>query len=374
MKFTIQSKTLLTHLSAVSKVVNTKSTISILENFLFTLKNGVLIVTGTDQENTITTRIELLQSEGEGSFAVNVKKMLELLKELPDQGFTFEVNDNTFEINIHYLNGEYKFVGIDGREYPQKEQMVEDTLEMHIPAEEITKSLEKTVFAVGTDPLRPVMTGVLWDIKPDEIRFVASDTHKLVRYVNNRVATGYTSSFIMPAKPANVLLGILSKEEENVKVVLGTKTVSFETNAYTLTTQQINGKYPDYNAVIPRNNPYEVTVDRAMLLTAIRRVAIFAAVGGLVSLEITNNQIMIRVQDVKDSTSAEEIVSCEYSGDRIVIGFNKDKIIEVLSNISVDNIYFKVSDPARPGLFVPVEQAENEDWIGLLMPMMVANS
>ena len=124
MKFTIQSKTLLTHLSAVSKVVNTKSTISILENFLFTLKNGVLIVTGTDQENTITTRIELLQSEGEGSFAVNVKKMLELLKELPDQGFTFEVNDNTFEINIHYLNGEYKFVGIDGREYPQKEQMV----------------------------------------------------------------------------------------------------------------------------------------------------------------------------------------------------------------------------------------------------------
>ena len=133
MKFTIQSKTLLTHLSAVSKVVNTKSTISILENFLFTLKNGVLIVTGTDQENTITTRIELLQSEGEGSFAVNVKKMLELLKELPDQGFTFEVNDNTFEINIHYLNGEYKFVGIDGREYPQKEQMVDDTLEMHIP-------------------------------------------------------------------------------------------------------------------------------------------------------------------------------------------------------------------------------------------------
>ena len=245
---------------------------------------------------------------------------------------------------------------------------------MHIPAEEITKSLEKTVFAVGTDPLRPVMTGVLWDIKPDEIRFVASDTHKLVRYVNNRVATGYTSSFIMPAKPANVLLGILSKEEENVKVVLGTKTVSFETDAYTLTTQQINGKYPDYNAVIPRNNPYEVTVDRAMLLTAIRRVAIFAAVGGLVSLEITNNQIMIRVQDVKDSTSAEEIVNCEYSGDRIVIGFNKDKIIEVLSNISVDNIYFKVSDPARPGLFVPVEQAENEDWIGLLMPMMVANS
>lgn len=373
MKFTIPSKTLLTHLSAVSKVVSPKNTIAILDNFLFALKNNVLVVTGTDQENTITARIELLESEGEGTFAVNVKRMLELLKELPDQGLVFEINDENFEIHLQYHNGDYNFVGIDGREYPQKENVVEDKLEMVIPASEITKSIEKTIFAVGTDQLRPIMMGVLWDIKPEEIVFVASDTHKLVRYTNSRIVPNIEGSFILPSKPASILSNILSKATEDVKVSLDSKSVSFETPTYTLTCLFINGKYPNYNAAIPQNNPYEIIVDRVMLLNAIRRVAVFATEGGLIQLEISNSKIFIKSQDLEYSTSAKECLDCDYSGDPLTVGFNKDKIIEVLSNIGVDNIVLKLSAPGRPGLFLPIEQSEKEDWLALLMPMVVPN-
>ena len=373
MKFTIPSKTLLTHLSAVSKVINSKNTIAILDNFLFTLKNNILVVTGTDQENTITARIELSESEGEGSFAVNVKRMLELLKELPDQGLVFEVNESNYEIHLQYLNGDYKFVGIDGGEYPKRQSEGGEKLQMTIPAAEITKSMEKTVFAAGVDPIRPIMMGILWDIKPEKVVFVASDTHKLVRYINSRIAPGFEGSFILPSKPASILASILAKEDVDVKVTLETKSVTFETETYTLSCQFINGKYPNYNAVIPQNNPYEIIADRLMLLNALRRVAVFATEGGLIRLEVTAGKMFIKAQDLEYSSSAEECLTCEYTGNPLTIGFNKDKIIDVLGNIAVDNIVIKLSDPARPGLFLPIEQAEREDWLVLLMPMMIPN-
>lgn len=373
MKFSISSKTLLTHLSAVSKVISSKNAIAILDNFLFSLKNNVLVVTGTDKENTVVARIELLESEGEGSFAVNVKRILDLLRELPDQGLTFEVNDSTYEIHLQYLNGDYKFVGIDGNEYPQMEKSDEEKFEMVIPAAEIPKSIDKTVFAAGTDTMRPIMMGILWDIKPDSIVFVASDTHKLVRYINSAIKPGIEGSFILPTKPASILSSILAKEDDNVKVTFDSKSVSFETETYTLVCRFINGKYPNYNAVIPQNNPLEITVDRLTLLNAIKRVSIFATDGGLVQLQFNNDKIYIRAQDMQYSSSAEECLTCEYSGDELLMGFNKDKIIEVLNNISVDNIIISISDPARPGLFLPVEQKENEDWLVLLMPMMIPN-
>lgn len=371
MKFTISSKILLTHLSAVNKVVSSKNAIAILDNFLFTLKNNILVVTGTDKENTVIARIELLESEGEGAFALNVKRILDLLKELPDQGMTFEINEETYEIHLQYQNGDYKFVGVDGNEFPQMEESGEEKFEMLIPAKEIPKSIDKTVFAAGTDTMRPIMMGILWDIKPDSIVFVASDTHKLVRYINSSVAPGIEGSFILPTKPASILSSILAKEDGDVKVAFDSKSVSFETETYTLICRFINGKYPNYNAVIPQNNPYVITVDRQLLLNAIKRVGIFATDGGLVQLQFTDNNIFIKAQDVEYSTSAEECLSCEYSGENFSMGFNKDKIIEVLNNVVVDNVLIKISDPARPGLFLPVEQKENEDLLVLLMPMMI---
>ena len=242
---------------------------------------------------------------------------------------------------------------------------------MLIPASEIPKSIDKTVFAAGTDTMRPIMMGILWDIKPDSIVFVASDTHKLVRYINSSVKPGVEGSFILPTKPASILSSILAKEDGDVKVAFDSKSVSFETETYTLICRFINGKYPNYNAVIPQNNPYEITVDRQLLLNAIKRVGIFATDGGLVQLQFSDNNIFIKAQDVEYSTSAEECLSCEYSGESLSMGFNKDKIIEVLNNVGVDNILIKISDPARPGLFLPVEQKENEDLLVLLMPMMI---
>ncbi len=373
MKFTIASKALLSHLSSVSKVVSQKNTISILDNFLFTIKNGMLVATGTDQENTITARMELQDSEGEGSVAVNAKRMLELLKELPDQALVFEIDDNNFEIHLQYHNGDYKFVGENGAEYPRQEINTEEKLEMTIPASEITKSIERTIFAASTDQLRTIMMGVLWDIKPEEIVFVATDTHQLVRLVNSRIQAGFEGSFVLPTKPANILSSILAKEDGDVKVSIDTKSVSFETETYTVSCQFLNGKYPNYKAAIPQSNPYDVIVDRVTFLNAVRRVAVFATEGGLIQLEISNSRIDIKTQDLNYSSSARECVDCDYTGDTLTMGFNKDKIIEVLSNINCDSINLKLSAPGRPGLFMPIEQEEKEDWLALLMPMVMPN-
>lgn len=371
MKFTIASKALLAHLSSVSKVISQKNTISILDNFLFTIKNGMLIATGTDQENTINARLELQDCEGEGSVAVNAKRMLELLKELPDQALVFEIDDNNFEIHLQYHNGDYKFVGENGAEYPRQEVSTEDKLEMTIPASEITKSIERTIFAASIDQLRAIMMGVLWDIKPEEIVFVATDTHQLVRLVNSRIQPGFEGSFVLPTKPANILSSILAKEEGDVKVSIDTKSVSFETESYTVSCQFLNGKYPNYNAAIPQSNPYDVIVDRVTFLNAVRRVAVFATEGGLIQLEISNSKIDIKTQDLNYSSSAQECVDCDYTGEPLTVGFNKDKIIEVLSNINCDSVNLKLSAPGRPGLFMPIEQEEKEDWLALLMPMVM---
>ena len=180
MKFNISSKNLESHLSAVSKVVNSKNSISILDNFLFELSGDELVITGSDSDNTLKTRLMVNDAEGSGKFAVNVKRLNELLKALPEQGLKFEINDDTLEINIYYMNGKFNFIGIDGREFPQKALNDSDSRTFAIPAKEIVKGINQTIFAVGSEDLRAVMMGILWDIKPDHIVFVASDTHKLV--------------------------------------------------------------------------------------------------------------------------------------------------------------------------------------------------
>ena len=242
---------------------------------------------------------------------------------------------------------------------------------MTIPASEITKSIERTIFAASIDQLRAIMMGVLWDIKPEEIVFVATDTHQLVRLVNSRIQPGFEGSFVLPTKPANILSSILAKEEGDVKVSIDTKSVSFETESYTVSCQFLNGKYPNYNAAIPQSNPYDVIVDRVTFLNAVRRVAVFATEGGLIQLEISNSKIDIKTQDLNYSSSAQECVDCDYTGEPLTVGFNKDKIIEVLSNINCDSVNLKLSAPGRPGLFMPIEQEDKEDWLALLMPMVM---
>lgn len=371
MRFNIQSKTLLSRLTAVSKVVNSKNAISILDNFLFSLEDDKLVVTGSDQENTLTTVIPVSDAEGNGKFAINVKYILDALKGLTDQNLTFEINDSNFEINIHYQNGNYNFIGINGDEFPKKQINEEETFTLEIEGKEMVKALSNTLFAVANDDMRPIMMGILWDIKPEGIIFVASDTHKLVRYTNGKIKTGYEASFILPSKPASILMNFVPKSDEMVKITLDSTSATFNTEDFTLNCRFINGKYPNYNSVIPQNNPYILTVDRVCLLNAVKRVSVCATTGGLIKFEMRDDAILLKAQDIDYSTSAEEMVACDYKGENMVMGFNNARMIEVLNNIDNDNIIIKLGDPSRAGVFLPEQQDGNEELLILLMPMMI---
>ena len=374
MKFKIQSKTFLSKLSAVSKVVNSKNVLSILDNFLFQLEGDTLTVTASDAENTIISRISVDDAEGQGSFAVNVKYILEALKCLPDQILSFDINDDNLEININYRNGNFNFIAVNAAEFPQKESIENEgeSTTIMVPAKEIAKGISKTIFAVAVnEDMRPQMMGIYWDIKPDSIIFVASDTHKLARYINKNITTGVERSFIMPTKPASLLQNFLPNDDSQVKVVINDNGAYFETDSFSLNCRFIKGSYPNYASVIPTNNPFTLTIDRECILNAVRRVSVFASVGGLVKFELSLDTIQLRSQDIDFSTSAQEAVSCDYKGESMIIGFNDGHLIELFANINSDNIVLQLSDPSRACVFLPDEQDENEDFLVLLMPMYI---
>lgn len=380
MKFNIPSKTLAQQLVAVAKVINSKNALSILDNFLLTLNGDTLTITGSDQENVMTATLQVYEAEGEGSIAVPSKRLLDMLKEVPGQPLTFYVNDENKEIDIRFMNGHFNFMGIDGNEFPVQDEVRQQAHKVTLPAEVVRKGLETTLFAVGTETIRPIMTGVYWDICPVNesgeplpgITFVATDTHKLVRYINTSVNPGLTFSFILPPKPATILRSLIGKEEGDVSIEMDDKSAKFTMGGYTLSCRFINGRYPNYNRVIPANNPFELTVDRVSLLTAMKRVSLFASTASsLVRMNIRNNEVMLAAQDLDYTLSAEERVECEYEGNAMTIGFNATYMIEVLTNLQADTVVIRLSDPARPGIFVPITDLEGEEVLMLLMPMQV---
>lgn len=380
MKFNISSKVLSQQLSAVSKVISSKNALSILDNFLFSLEGNILTIIGSDQENTMIATLEVMEPEGEGKIAIPAKRLLDMLKEVAGQPLTFYINDENKDIDIRFMNGHFNFMGIDGNEYPMPEESSAEAHRMTLPAGVVRKGLENTLFAVSSETIRPVMTGVYWDICPvgDDgqqqpgITFVASDTHKLVRYINTEVNPEHTTSFIMPPKPANILRGLIGKEEADITIELSDKSATFGLGDFKLSCRFINGKYPNYNRVIPQDNPFELTVDRVSLLTAMRRVGLFASsASSLVRLNIRHGEVLLATQDLDYSISAEERLDCEYSGNAMTIGFNVTYMIEVLNNMAADTVVIKLSDPARPGVFLPQVNLEGEDLLVLLMPMQV---
>ncbi|MCF0181148.1 MAG: DNA polymerase III subunit beta [Muribaculaceae bacterium] len=372
MKFNIQSKKFLAHLNAVSKVINNKNAYAILDNFLFELEGDRLVVTGSDMESRLTTTIEVSDAEGSGKFAIDVKRMLSLLKELPDTAMTFDINNETLEVNIKYVSGQYSIVALNGEEYPLKSQSATETFQFSLSPKDIVEGINNTIFAVGTEEMRPTFMGVFIDIKPDAIFFVASDSHKLVRYKKLNVEPNIERSFILPTKPASILSSILDKNENTpVTITVDETSATFENGEYSLSCRFINGRYPNYNSVIPENNPYAMQCDRLTLLTALRRVSVFASSGGLVKIQLEKDALMLSVQDLDHSTSAEETIVCEYDGEPMTIGFKCGDVIELLNNLACDSVMLKLLDPARAGIFVPTEQKPGEDLLVLQMPMML---
>lgn len=372
MKFNVGGKAMLQELSAISKVINSKNSISILDNFLFNLDGETLSITGSDSENFVTSTLQVTEPEGSGAICVPAKKLLEVLKEVPGQALTFYINEETKEIDIKFLNGHFNFIGADGREYPVPGEPEADARTFSLPASVIVSGIDNTLFAVSTDTLRPQMTGIFWDIKPDSIVFVSSDTHKLVRNINTLVAPGFETSFIMPAKPAAILRSLLDKSEGEASMTLDSKTATFSFDNYRLSCRFINGRFPDYNRVIPTSNPFDLTVDRESLLNAMRRVALCASMASnLVRINIQADEMLLSSQDVDYATSAEERIQCDYKGNAMTIGFAAPYMIEELANLRGDTIIIKLSDPARPAIFLPEVQDEGSEVIMLLMPMQV---
>jgi len=372
MKFNVQSKLLLSRLNAVSKVISNKNAYAILDNFLFELKGDRLVVTGSDMETRLTTNIEVQDVEGSGKFAIDVKRTINSLKELPDTALTFNIDDETLAVNVTYINGFYDTMAINGDEFPEKAATAAEVRQFSLPAKYIVAGISHTLFAVGTDEMHPQFTGIYWDIKSDMIVYVASDSHKLVRYRQTSVAPNFERSFILPSKPASILNNILDKNsEEPINITIDENSAAFESKDFLLSCRFINGRYPNYNSVIPEDNPFTVIVDRATMLNAVRRVSVFANVGGLVRLNLSAKSMLLTAQDIDHSTSAEETIECEYDGEPMSIGFKSADVVDVVNNISSESLKIKLLDPARAGVFLPNEQEKGEELLILQMPMMI---
>lgn len=374
MKFNVSSKALYGLVSAVSKVINSKNALTILNNFLFEVSGDTLSVKASDGDNSLVGTIEITEVEGEGSFCCDARRMVEILKELPNQGITFHIDDTTLEVKVVYLNGEYNTVAIAGNEYPVGNAIVslpDETVTFTMPAEQMLRGIENTLFAVGADDSHPQMMGILWDVKNEEIVFVATDTRKLVRYSNALSAPGVECSFILPFKPANVLKNVFPADEE-VTVTLTPRTASFESSHFTFICQLIKGRYPDYNRVIPKKNPYTLTVDRAAFLSAVRRVNAFVdSNNGRVTFRITQDRVVMKSQDTGFNTSGEEMLECEFDGPEMFIAFSAHFLTEILGTLSSQDIYIRLADQSRAAVIVPAENAEHTDLLMLLMPMFV---
>ena len=372
MKFTISSSKLFSQLQAVSRVINSKNALPILDDVLFDVSGNELKLTASDGETTIRTSVELESVEGAGKVASAAKLLLETLKEFSEQPLVFTIDENNFAVNMVSQNGTYSFVGVNGNEYPEMPAVEGDAQSVAVPANVLQNAIEKTIFCTADDDLRPVMNGIFFDIAADKVTMVATDAHRLVRYTNTGVASGVTASFILPKKPAGLLKNLLAKAEEDVKVTFGQKNARFEFGSTIIVCRQIEGRFPNYNAVIPQANQNIVTVDRQTMLNACKRVAVFANNGtAQLRLALSENQIKISAQDIDFSTSAEETISCNYNGTPMAIGFKAPFLIDLLGSIASTDVLLKLADPARAGLLVPVENEENEDVLMLLMPMLL---
>ena len=372
MRFDVSSTALLSHLQSIGKVIASKNTLPILDNFLFQLEENTLTVTASDAETRLVTSLEVMNAEGSGLFCVSAKMLLDPLKELPEQPLTFDVNDANLEVFIHFQNGKYNFIGQKGDTYPQQKPLSEQAVEVVMDAQLLLNGISRSLFATADDELRPVMNGVYFDFHTDDLTFVASDGHKLVRLRNLSVQSEERASFILPKKPATLLKNLLAKEEGLIRLQFDDNNAYVRCANCEMVCRLIEGRYPNYNSVIPKENPFQVTIDRMFLLNALKRVSVFSnQSSSLIKLHLEDKLLTVSAQDIDFSTSAEERIPCEYNGDELSIGFKATYLIDILGNISSTDVILQLADPSRAGLILPLENQENEDLLMLLMPMML---
>ena len=372
MRFDVSSTALLSRLQSISKVIASKNSLPILDSFLFDLDGNKLTITASDAETRLVTSVEVMNSKGTGLFAVSAKILLDPLKELPEQPLTFDINDENLEIFIHFQNGKYNFIGQKGDTYPLQKPLNDNAIAIIVDSQMLLNGISRSLFATADDELRPVMNGIYFDIHTDDLTFVASDGHKLVRLRNLSVKSPERASFILPKKPANLLKNLLGKETEMVNIKFDDNNAYVNCANFEMVCRLIEGRYPNYNSVIPQQNPFKVTIDRISFLNALKRVSVFSnPASSLVKLQLKESEMVVSAQDIDFSTSAEEKIVCQFDGTELNIGFKATYLIEILSNINSEEVILELADPSRAGLIVPAENEENEDQLMLLMPMML---
>ena len=374
MNFIVSSSQLTSHLQAISRVINSKNTITVLECFLFEFEGNTLKLTASDNDNTLNTSFEVTECSEDFRFAISSKILLDSLKEISEQPVRFEIDKETLEITIYYHNGKYSMVGVNADEYPSAPAMGENSVRLSMPADVLASGISASLFAAADDEIRPVMCGIYFDLTPESVTMVASDGHKLSRCRDFSVKGAEKSAFILPKKPANLLKNLLAKESGNETMIeFDDRFAVFALENYKLVCRLIEGRYPNYNSVIPQNNPRKITADRAAMLGALRRVALFSSQVSLVKLHIQDGNMVISAQNNDFSTFAEESLVCSYDGAPMNIGFSASFLIDILNNIPGAEVVIELADPSRAGVMFPAEQQENQELLILLMPMMLTD-
>ena len=372
MKFIVSSTYLLKQLQVLGGVINNSNTLPILDNFLFELDNTELTISASDLETTMSAKLDV-ESDNSGNVAIPARLLLDTLKTFPEQPLTFVVEDNnTVEISSNH--GKYALAYADGTEFP-KAVSLENATSTTLNGDILATAINKTIFAAGNDDLRPVMSGVFFQFSTEGLTFVATDAHKLVKYSREDVSATEVTEFIMPKKPLNLLKGILAASDQDVNIEYNDSNAKFTFENVELICRLIDGKYPNYEAVIPKENPNKLTINRNQFLNSVRRVSIFSnKTTHQIRLKIAGAELNISAEDLDYSNKAEERLTCDYQGDDMQIGFNSRFLTEMLNNLTSDDVQLEMSLPNRAGILTPVDGLDSGEQVTMLVMPVMLNS
>ena len=372
MRFTVSSTALSSKLVALSRVINSKNALPILGDFVFDINDNQLQLTASDSENTMQTCVELNESDGNGRFAIANHDLLEAVKGFSEQPITFDVDQQTNLVKISYQNGLLSLPGENADEFPVAQQVSEQANTIVIANQLLNDNINRSIFATAQDELRPVMNGIYFDLTPECLAIVASDGHKLVRNKVFSIKSDVPASFILPKKPAALLKNLLGKDGGDVTIRFDERNAEINYGDGIIKCRLIEGRYPNYNSVIPQNNPNELRVDRNSLLAVLRRVQPFAnGSSNLIRFRVEGSVLQLDAEDYDFSKTATERMTCDYNGMPMSIGFKGSSFIEILSNFECEQVLIQLADPSRAGLVLPSEQPENQDVLMLMMPMLI---
>ena len=373
MTFTVSSKAINDALVILSKVIASKNVLPILDDFIIRLEGDTLHMTAADTENMMTTTVCITEGNGEGCFAVNAKSMMEALKNMEEIPLTFEFDEDASKVKVSYQNGVFSLPTDKPDEFPQP-YSINPTLTMSIPENILQENIARTVFATAQDELRPVMNGIFFDLTEESLNVVASDGHQLVRnkILSIQATEDNNGSFILPKKPAHIMKNTLRKTDAVVSITADDSRVQFITDTFTLNSRLIEGRYPNYNSVIPKNNPNTLTVDRNTLMAALKRVSPFANSNSqLMRFQVQQHALRIEAEDYDFSKTAAESMTADYDGNDMSIGFKSSTLLGILDNIKSTEVQMLLADPSRAGLILPSEQPEQQEILMLIMPMLL---